>query len=128
MPRHDRHDDRRDHRRDANDDDSDLDSDVSDNDYQLTTEESNFITTYGISEERANHIFNKQSGMCYISGFPLVFKKTAGLYTAEIVPRKISEPVSDENSIMVCRGVASMRESTGLTWMQFKSFINKFDE
>tara|TARA_Y100000741_G_scaffold280407_2_gene220209 strand:+ start:18683 stop:19048 length:366 start_codon:yes stop_codon:yes gene_type:complete len=105
---------------------SEDESDISDADYELTRELSDLITNQGVSEERAQHLWNKQSGLCYITNIPMITSRGKYHYSIEVAPRRITEPISDENSILVCRGVSVMRESLNVTWTQFKAIMSQF--
>ena len=101
-------------------DDSDVDSDFSDIDYTLH-EVPEVITSY-ISETKANELWNKQSGCCWVTNIPMA-TNTNTLYSIDVAPRRVTEPISDENCILVLNAIKNMQESTSLTWSQFKSFI-----
>lgn len=126
MPR-DRERDRKDERekdRKDDSDDSDADSDYSDPDYKsLSDADLDEITQQGISQEKAFDLWNKQSGLCYITNLPLTFGGRGNYYKCEVAPRRISETVDDSNCILVCSGVSAMREATQMTWSQFKAFV-----
>jgi len=107
--------------------DSGDESDISDADYELTRELSDLITNQGISEERAQHLWNKQSGLCYITNVPMITSRGKYHYSIEVAPRRITEPISDENSILVCHAASIMRESVNVTWTQFKAMISHFN-
>ena len=104
------------------DDTESVTSDFSDIDYELEQEKIDYLMQWGITSKRCKELWNKQSGLCFITNFSLVFSNDA-MYTVEVAPRRITEPVSDTNSILVCKGVGLMRESLGITWTQFKSFL-----
>ena len=105
-------------------DDSDGNSDLSDSDYRLNTRELEVLCAQGISEERANYLWNKQSGLCYVTNHPLIIKQGfSGMYIATVNPRCVHSSISDGNSILVCREVSLMRDALGMTWTQFKSLL-----
>lgn len=101
------------------DDEDDLESEFSDCDYHL--EKHQVATLYDISEDRSHELWNKQSGLCYITNIPLGFGN--GMYDAVVAPRRITEQTDDTNSVIVCRCVSLMREATGYTWTQFKALL-----
>lgn len=109
-------------KKEAKDDDSsDDDSEFSDIDYSLP-----FIPSHlhEISETRLNELWNKQSGCCYITNIPMsVDQTTLSIYSIDVAPRRITEPISDQNSILVTHGIKLMQESVNLTWTQFRSFM-----
>jgi hypothetical protein len=102
----------------------DVDSEFSDTDYVLSREELTYLKKQGISEDRAQHLWTKQRGLCDVTNTPVLFMK--GVYGAEVVARRITEPVSDENSMIVCQAVAQMRDSINVSWTQFKSLVCQF--
>ena len=105
------------------DEDSDsVTSDFSDTDYELEKDKIEHLVQWGVSAERCQELWNKQSGLCHVTNFALVFSNDV-LYSVEVAPRRVNEPISDTNSILVCKGVALMRESLNVSWTQFKSFI-----
>ena len=106
------------------DSDDDVDSEFSDADYVIEKEHISYLKRQGISDERAQHLWTKQSGLCEITNMPLTFN--SGFYGAEVVPRRVTEPTSDENSMIVCQSVAQMRESINVSWTQFKSLVCQF--
>lgn len=108
-------------RREQQSDDSDIDSEFSDVDYSIASIPSQLNC---ISKDKVNELYNKQSGLCYISNVPMNIEKTCSIYSIDIAPRRISEPISDENCILVNNGVKKLQESIGLTWTQFKAFID----
>ena len=85
------------------------------------------LTEFGISQERAQELWNDQSGCCSVSGFPLTTEGTENIYKAEVAPRRVTEPISDTNSMIVCRVMNMMREPTNLSWSQFQAIIAKID-
>ena len=103
-------------------DEPEYDSDVSDSDYNLDSKQLKELLSYGVSEERAQDMWNNQSGLCYICNLPLTWDDSS--WTVEVAPRRISEPISDTNSILVCKAINQMRSHTTFTWTQFKSTIN----
>ena len=104
--------------------DDDVDSEFSDTDYILSRDEVMYLKKQGISEDRAQHLWTKQSGLCDITNTALLF--ASGLYGAEVVARRVTEQISDENSMIVCQSVAQMRESINVSWTQFKSLVCQF--
>ena len=96
------------------------DSDFSDIDYNLThiPEHLGFI-----NKDRLQESWNNQSGCCFITNIPLQENVSDSIYSIDVAPRRITEPVSDTNFVIVARGVKQMQESVGLTWTQFKSFL-----
>lgn len=117
---------------DGHDIDSETDSDFSDTDYELTSEDCVQILEFGTghedtcpSIERLQTLWNKQSGLCYISNLPMTLPMTYSktMYSVNIAPRRVSEPISDSNSVLVCAAIKAMRESTNMTWSQFKTFV-----
>lgn len=113
-------------RREDNESESE-DSDFSDTDYELLARDTSHLKSFGISEETALRLWNKQSGLCYVSSLPMSFDGN-NLYKAVVAPRRVNETVSDTNCILVCQVVNAMRESTDLTWTQFQAFINRISE
>ncbi len=107
---------------DDNDSD-DNDSEFSDIDYELSDKQVSHLKKFGISENRMNELWNKQSGLCYISNYPMVFD--GDLYKVEVAPRRISQKIGDDNSILVCKSINRMRDAVNLTWTQFKALINQ---
>lgn len=107
--------------------DDEYDSDFSDPDYELDENELSSLTEFGISAQRAQELWNDQSGCCSISGFPLTSDGREHIYKAEVAPRRISEAISDTNSILVSRVINMMREPTNLSWSQFQSLLSKID-
>ena len=108
--------------------DSDDDSDFSDADYELSSEDLQKLASYGVSDERLNKMWNDQSGLCVVSGFPLVIDSNSeNLYMAEVAPRRVTEPVSDLNSVLVSRVMNIMREPTGLSWSRFSALLQRMD-
>jgi len=101
---------------------SDNESDSSDCDYVLNDEDLKYLTNFGIDENRAQDLWIKQCGMCYISNIPLTF--TNGPYMTEVAHRRSNECLSDTNSVLVCKIVHDMKNASGLTWTQFKTFLN----
>ena len=108
-------------RREEESDESEIDSEFSDVDYSITNIPSQLNC---ISKEKVNELYNKQSGLCYISNIPMNIEKTCSIYSIDIAPRRITEPITDENCILVINGVKTLQESIGLTWTQFKAFID----
>ena len=104
------------------------DSDFSDPDYELDSNEVKSLVEFGISTERAQELWNDQSGCCSISGFPLTCDGRENIYKAEVAPRRVTEAISDTNSILVCRVVNMMREPTNLSWSQFQAIISKIQD
>lgn len=104
--------------------DSDGNSDLSDSDYKLSSRELDVLCAQGISEERANYLWNKQSGLCYVTNHPLIIKQGfSGMYIAVVSPRCVNSSISDTNSILVCREVSMMRDAVSMTWTQFKALL-----
>lgn len=100
---------------------SDNESEFSDIDYNLDQLPTSLG---GISLEKSNELFNKQSGCCYISHIPLAVEDAESIYAIDVAPRRISEPLSDANCVLVNKGVRKMHEASGLTWTQFKAFLS----
>ena len=121
----------RDRHHESDDDDidsDDNDSDESDDDYKaLSSYEINSLRDMGISEERILYLWNKQSGLCYLTNIPLEFHKHGtSLNSVVVCARKVSQTVSDTNSILVCKGASAMRDSVGLTWTQFRALLHQY--
>tara|TARA_B100001778_G_C18342198_1_gene518042 strand:- start:191 stop:595 length:405 start_codon:yes stop_codon:yes gene_type:complete len=105
-------------------DEEDVDSEFSDTDYDLSSHELEYFSKkFGMNSKRANYLWNKQSGVCEISNIPLIIGDDSRLYGAYIVPRRITEPITDENSMIVASCVAAMRDSLGISWHQYKSLV-----
>jgi hypothetical protein len=101
------------------DDSDDEQSEFSDIDYQGVHVPRSMNT---ISSGKFKELWTKQSGCCYITHMPIDINCT-GLYGVSIAPRRISEPVGDENCVLVIEAVKAMQESVGLTWTQLKALF-----
>lgn len=101
-------------------DESDNESEFSDIDYELSQLPESLVDI--ISIERANELWNKQSGCCYITNIPMSLTMDT-IYSIDIAPRRITEPISDANCILVNKGIKTMHADTGLTWTQFRAFL-----
>lgn len=102
------------------------DSEISDIDYELSKNDMNYFSEFNVTKERIQYLWNKQSGLCAVSNLPLTLIPNT-LYSVTIVPRKITDNISDMNSMLVCNVYNTMREASGLTWTQFKTFCNTIE-
>lgn len=107
-------------KQDESDSESDQ-TDFSDIDYEFANIPT-FLTTY-VSAEKIRDMWNNQSGCCFITNIPLDPMESNSIYMIEVASRRVTEPISDTNSILVCKGVKAMLEASGLTCTQFRSFL-----
>lgn len=101
-------------------DESDAESEFSDIDYDLQQIPDSLL--HIITIDKANELWNKQSGCCYITNIPMTLTMDT-IYSIDVAPRRISEAISDTNCILVTKGIKTMHADTGMTWTQFRSFL-----
>ena len=87
---------------------SDNESDFSDIDYTIEKIPSQLKK---IGKNKVNDLWNKQSGCCYFSNVPMIVEEANSVYSIDVAPRRISEPISDTNCVLVLNGVKQMHES-----------------
>lgn len=109
----------RDERDESDSEDSNYSTDT-DCEYQLSPEETQRIAGQAsVSEKAVNEAYIKQRGICRISGLPF----DSGMYTPVLVPRKASQPLADDNCMIVLDVIDRMRAASGMNWRTFVRFM-----
>ena len=97
------------------------DIDASDSDYSTDTDDEHIPPSplaalaikSNISARAPDEVYKKQRGMCRITGIPIA------MVDACVVPRKVSQPLSDDNLMIVMTVMEQMRAASKMNWRQF---------
>lgn len=96
---------------------SDTDSDA---DYELSTDDAAAICNeHNVSHKAVRATYMSQRGLCRITNLPF----GQGLYAPTVVPRRTTQPVADDNMILVVYAMQAMRQSVDLPWRPFVALV-----